>query len=107
MITPEFFWGFAIAAAVASIFWIVFGSVKYAEVWNKNQDLIAAAKRDAATITHLKAAADPHAWLDEDDVAVNIAGREKMYDRHPELLKPGTEVIHLEPLDDVPPLEET
>jgi hypothetical protein len=93
MITPEFFWGFAIASIAVSIFWIVFGAVKYNEVWQDNKLLLFTAKKDREMITHLKASADPHAWLDSEDVAVNIAGRNKLYEKYEELVMPGTEVI--------------
>ena len=103
MITPEFFWGFGIAAVVCSIGWVVFGAVKYSEVWSENQTLLETAKNDREYITHLKHAADPRAWLDSEDVAVNIAGREKLYEKYEELVQPGTEVLVLEDLDDLPP----
>lgn len=38
----------------------------------------------------------PHAWLDSDDVAVNIAGKERMYEKHEALVRPGSEVIRID-----------
>ena len=91
--TPDIFWGFLAGSLAASMFWMVFGAVKYNEVWRENQLLLLTARQDRATIEHLKGAADPRAWLDSDDVAVNIAGRELLYDKYPDLVVPGTETI--------------
>jgi hypothetical protein len=102
MIGPDLFMGFLIGALAASFIWIVIGAVKYNEVWQENKLLLDTAKKDREMITHLKASADPHAWLDSEDVAVNIAGREKLYDKYEDLVQPGTEVIVLPDLDDAP-----
>lgn len=39
---------------------------------------------------------NPTKWLDESDVAVNIATKERLYHKHPNLVRPGTEVLRIE-----------
>lgn len=100
----EMWIGFAVGALVGLFVATVFYAVK----WNEEHNRAEIAERDLEEERRehnlLKMDHEPRAWLDSEDVAVKIAGKEKMYDKYPDLVQPGTEVIQIDDLEDIPDL---
>ncbi len=95
--------------AVGMLIGLFIATVFYAVRWNQEYERAETAERDLAgereELAQLKMRHTPQDWLDSDDVAVNIVGRKKLYERHPELIQPGTEVIQIgdfDGMDDTP-----
>jgi hypothetical protein len=90
----------ALAAAfgfiIASAIWFALFSVSYRN-WHEQIKMLTAQRTGLeATVMHLEQIVHPEQWLDKSDVAINIAKKERMYDRHPELVRPGSEVIRID-----------
>jgi hypothetical protein len=83
--------GFIMASAI----WFGFFSVAFNNWHELNQTLKTQIRALEATVVHLEQIVHPEHWLDASDVAVNIAKKERLYDKHPDLVRPGTEVIDL------------
>jgi hypothetical protein len=81
--------GFIIASAI----WFSLFSVSYKNWYRRSTEQQATIFSLDEKVTHLKGIVHPEEWLDESDVAVNIAKKERLYDRHPDLVRPGSEVL--------------
>jgi hypothetical protein len=83
--------GFIMACAI----WFALFSVSFSNWHELNKALKAEVRALEASVIHLEQIVHPEHWLDASDVAVNIAKKERLYDRHPDLVRPGSEVIDL------------
>lgn len=96
MITPESFVTFTVGILIGLFIATVFFAVR----WNfeHEQRLIAEQQLADLQSTHDQMLMNTHPkeWLDASDVAVNIATKERLYDKHPDLVRPGTEVLIIE-----------
>jgi len=96
--------GAAAAAAfgfiMASAIWFALFSVSFRNWHNTNEVLKTQVKALEATVAHLEQIVHPEQWLDASDVAVNIAKKERMYDKYPDLIKPGTETVVIDDMED-------
>lgn len=81
-------------------------TVFYAYQWNAEHDTMlewkAIAEEYEETIKHLENIVHPQQWLNASDVAVNIATKERLYDKYPDLVQPGSEVLIIDEEGDIP-----
>jgi hypothetical protein len=96
----------AILFGVGALVGLFMATVWYAVQWNdQHQQMVEwkeKSKAQADIIVHLEQIVHPEHWLDASDVAVNIAKKERLYDKHPDLVRPGSEVIIINEEDDIP-----
>ena len=89
---------------IAVVFGVIVGffvaTVIFAVKWNEEHDRAERAENENKLLTEtLEKQYDemnPHVWVDSDDPAIQKSGRERMHDRHPTLVQPGTEVIRID-----------
>jgi hypothetical protein len=91
-----FLGGFILASAV----WVLFAAVKYTEVHNELVFERKITDTLEAHIKHLEQIVHPEHWVDASDVAFHIIKKEQLYERHPELVRPGSDVIDLTEVED-------
>jgi len=84
--------GFIISSAV----WFSLFSVSYRNWHEQVEGLKAQRHALEASVTHLEQIVHPEQWLDASDVAVNIAKKERLYERHENLIRPGDETVIIE-----------
>jgi hypothetical protein len=75
-------------------------TVFYAVRWNQEHEKAVYATNEYEAILEelekQRIERHPHEWVSSDDPMIRDMGREAMHERHPTLIKPGTEVIRID-----------
>ncbi len=99
----EMFAGFAIGAFTGFLIAAVFAGTKFHELHEQVKRSEAETTKVRQYASHLEQQVNPRVWVD-DDPQRNIKVKKRLYDDHPDLLKPGTETVRIDSMGDVPDL---
>jgi hypothetical protein len=87
-------------AIIMSAIWFVLISNVVAHWRLENTVLKKEIFRLKEMVIHLEGIVHPQHWIDASDVTVKIATKERIYDKYPDLVRPGSEVIKIEDSDE-------
>ena len=94
--------GFAAGAATGFFIASVFASIKFWDLYQQNTAHLEHIKELTWERDDMRSRVEPRQWDDEWSTPILVKERnEKLYDKYPELVEPGTEVIRIDDLDDI------